>query len=108
MITNLLYSFCGILLFGIGLFALIACAHPLRKILSINIMSTGVFLVFIAAAYRADNSAGLDPVPHAMVLTGIVVSVSVTALALILACKIQETSNRFALQNRKKTGKESA
>ncbi len=93
MIINLLYSICGIILFAMGLFALIACAHPLRKILAVNIMSSGVFLVFIATAYRLGNLETADPVPQAMVLTGIVVSVSVTALALILACKIQETSN---------------
>lgn len=100
MLTNYLYSFCGIILFGMGLLALIACAHPLRKILAVNVMSTGVFLVFIASAYRAGDSSAIDPVPHAMVLTGIVVSVSLTALALILACRIQETSNRSILKHK--------
>jgi multicomponent Na+:H+ antiporter subunit C len=56
-------------------------------------MSTGIFLILIAAAYKPLNTGAVDPVPHAMVLTGIVVSVSVTALALILACRVQETSN---------------
>ncbi len=90
--TSLLYSLAGLALFAIGLFALIGCAHPLRKILAANIMSAGVFLVLVATAYRPDIGE-IDPVPHAMVLTGIVVTVSTTALALILACRIQETSN---------------
>lgn len=95
MITNHLYSLGGLCLFAMGLFALIACSHPLRKILAVNIMATGVFLILVATAYRPLGSGEIDPVPHAMVLTGIVVSVSVTALALILACRMQETSNLF-------------
>jgi len=95
--TNLLYSLAGLTLIAGGLFALIACSQPLRKILAANIMSSGVFLVLIATAYRADGSM-IDPVPHAMVLTGIVVSISTTALALILACRVQETSNLAILR----------
>ncbi len=89
---TLLYSLVGLALFGRGLFALITSSHLLRKILAVNIMATGVFLVLVATAYRA-GSGEIDPVPHAMVLTGIVVAVSTTALALILACRVQETSN---------------
>ncbi|MBC8318101.1 MAG: cation:proton antiporter subunit C [Desulfobulbaceae bacterium] len=101
MITNLLYSFGGLMLFSMGLFALIACSHPLRKILAINVMATGVFLILIATAYRQIGTGEIDPVPQAMVLTGIVVSVSVTALALILACRVQETSNHSLIQRKK-------
>jgi multicomponent Na+:H+ antiporter subunit C len=89
---HLLYGLTGLILFGSGLFALIVCSHPLRKILAANIMATGVFLVLVATAYQPVH-VEIDPVPHAMVLTGIVVSVSITALALILACRVQETSN---------------
>ncbi len=106
MITNMLYTFCGLLLFSMGMFALFSCSHPLRKILAVNIMSPGVFLVLIATAYRPAGSGEIDPVPHAMVLTGIVVSVSVTALALILACRVQETSNRSFLRYGRKNSDE--
>lgn len=92
MNPHLLYGLTGLVLFGSGLFALIVCSHPLRKILAANIMSSGVFLVLVATAYQS-GEVDIDPVPHAMVLTGIVVSVSITALALILACRVQETSN---------------
>jgi len=101
MITTLLYSLAGLILFAMGLFTLIIHSHPLRKILAVNVMSTGVFLILVATAYRPLGQGEIDPVPHAMVLTGIVVSVSVTALALILACRIQETSN-LDLSGRKK------
>ncbi len=106
MITTLLYSMTGLILFGMGLFTLIVHSHPLRKILAVNVMSTGVFLILIATAYTPLGQGEVDPVPHAMVLTGIVVSVSVTALALILACRVQETSNLDLLK--KKTVPETA
>ncbi len=100
MITTLLYSLTGLILFGMGFFTMIIHSHPLRKILAVNVMSTGVFLILVATAYIPLGQGDIDPVPHAMVLTGIVVSVSVTALALILACRVQETSN-IALVERK-------
>ncbi len=101
MITTLLYSLTGLILFGMGLFTLIIHSHPLRKILAVNVMATGVFLILIATAYIPLGQGKIDPVPHAMVLTGIVVSVSVTALALILACRVQETSNIDLLKRTK-------
>ncbi len=103
MIATLLYSFAGLILFGMGLVTLIIHSHPLRKILAVNVMSTGVFLILVATAYIPFGEGEIDPVPHAMVLTGIVVSVSVTALALILACRVQETSNIALLKNTKQS-----
>ena len=102
MITTLLYSLAGLMLFAMGLFTLFIHSHPLRKILAVNVMSTGVFLILVATAYKPLGQGEVDPVPHAMVLTGIVVSVSVTALALILACRMQETSNLDLLERKNK------
>ncbi len=98
MTTILLYSLTGLVLFSMGFFTLIIHSHPLRKILAVNVMSTGVFLILVATAYKPPEMGGTDPVAHAMVLTGIVVSVSITALALILACRVQETANISLLQ----------
>jgi len=81
-----LYAYVGIALFCIGLHAVIVHAHLLRKILACNVMGSGVFLVLVALAQR--GGAGVDPVPHALVLTGIVVAVSATALALALVRRI--------------------
>lgn len=86
MTATFLYSMVGVLLFAMGLYGLIFQWHLLKKILAVNIMCSGVFLVFIAGKHR---TAGLvDPVPQALVLTGIVIAVSTTALALALACSI--------------------
>ena len=87
MSAALVYALAGAGLFSIGLHALLVCRHLLRKILAINVMGGGVFLVLAAMATR--NDAALpDPVPHAMIITGIVVAVAATALALVLMLKL--------------------
>ena len=85
----LLYALIGVGLFSLGLYALIIHAHLLRKILAINVMGSGVFLILVSLARRLGESQP-DAVPHAMVITGIVVAVSATALALTLMLKMTE------------------
>lgn len=51
-------------------------------------MGAGVFHVLIAVAYRGLDTPP-DPVPHALVLTGIVVAVSATALALTFGQRLE-------------------
>ena len=82
-----LYALVGVGLFSLGLYALIVHAHLLRKILALNVMGNGVFLVLVALAKRT-GEAQPDAVPHAMVITGIVVAVSATALALTLMLRV--------------------
>jgi len=88
-----IYALTGTGLFFIGLYALIIHTNLLRKILSLNIMGSGVFLVLISLAMRSGHSTP-DPVSHAMVITGIVVAVSATALALVLMLKIVELTGK--------------
>lgn len=83
-----LYTIIGVGLFTLGLYGLIIHRHLLRKILAINIMGSGVFLVLVALAARHQETVP-DPVPQAMVITGIVVAVSATALALALVLRIR-------------------
>ncbi len=91
-----LYALVGTGLFTLGLFALIVHRHLLRKILAINVMGSGVFLVLVALAARTQGATP-DPVPHAMVLTGIVIAVSATALALVLMLRVQAETGRAEL-----------
>ncbi|MBU0480386.1 MAG: NADH-quinone oxidoreductase subunit K [Proteobacteria bacterium] len=95
----IVYGLTGLALFVVGLGGLISCAQLMRKILAVNIMASGVFLFLVTIAYG--EGVVIDPVPHAMVLTGIVVSVSATAVALILACRVQETANIHDLHRRR-------
>jgi multicomponent Na+:H+ antiporter subunit C len=86
-----LYEIVGDILFGMGLYSLVIYSHLFRKIIALNVSGAGVFLFLVAAAERTSGPLP-DPVPHAMVLTGIVVAVSATALALALACRIHQVS----------------
>jgi multicomponent Na+:H+ antiporter subunit C len=88
---ELIFALAGIGLFAIGLRALVRRPHLLHKVLAFNVMGSGVFLVLVAPA-GAD-----DPVPQAMVITGIVVAVSATALALNLMLKVFTATGRARL-----------
>ena len=84
--SNLLYAVTGLFLFSTGLVAVIFHRSYLRKVLCLNVMGSGIFLCFIALGGRH----GVDPASQAMVLTGIVVAVASTALALALNLRSQE------------------
>ena len=91
-----LYALAGVALFVLGVHALIVYPHLLRKILALNIMGSGVFLLMVSLANRAPD-IGPDAVPHAMVITGIVVAVSATALALVLMLRLHAETGRAEL-----------
>lgn len=91
-----LYALTGIGLFILGLYGLILQAHLIRKIMALNIMGSGVFLVLVGLGGRTP-SAVPDPVPQAMVLTGIVVAIAATALALTLILRVQAETGRTDL-----------
>jgi multicomponent Na+:H+ antiporter subunit C len=86
--ATLIYGFAGSALFALGLRG--ALLHPalLGRVLAINVCGAGVFLVLVSLAY-AGPLALPDPLPHALVLTGIVVAVSATALALALGQRLR-------------------
>ena len=93
MMNPSLYALVGCALFVLGLYGLAMQPHLLRKIIALNIASAGIFLVMITIAYRGPLLPP-DPVPHAMVLTGIVVAVCGTALGLILAGRISRPEEK--------------
>jgi multicomponent Na+:H+ antiporter subunit C len=80
-------------LIGLGLYGLLTHPHPLRKILAFNLLGGGVFLMFgIIARKGAAGGFVADPVPQAMVITGIVVAFSATALAVALLLRLFQRS----------------
>ncbi|HZW22707.1 NADH-quinone oxidoreductase subunit K [Noviherbaspirillum sp.] len=85
MTPGLLFALTGIALFSSGVAGLILQTHLLRKIIAFNVMGSGAFLVLVGLAQRSGEP---DPVSQAMVLTGIVVSIAATALALALARRL--------------------
>lgn len=92
----------SIILFGVGFVTLLLHNNLIKKIIGMNIMDTAIFLFFIAKGYiygkeapiisGAHKGAGgyINPIPTALMLTGIVVAVSVTAFALALTVKLHE------------------
>ena len=64
----------------------------LGRIIAINVCGAGVFMLFVAIAYRGPEQPP-DALPHALVLTGIVVAVSATALALALGRRLRESEH---------------
>ena len=94
MTTGLLFALAGAALFALGVAGVVLIDHLLRRILAFNVMGSGAFLVLVGLAQRGDVP---DPVPQAMVLTGIVVAVAATALALALVRKLHELTGRLKL-----------
>jgi multicomponent Na+:H+ antiporter subunit C len=90
----------AVILFGIGLTNLLVQQNLIKKIIGLNIMDTAVYLLLATQGYiegrmapiivngNTDPSLYINPVPSGLVLTGIVVSVSVTALMLALTIRL--------------------
>lgn len=89
METYQIYSLASAVIFAVGLAGIFTTRLFFKKIIASKIMGGGVFLCFVSFAER-DAIAFADPVPHAMVITGIVVAVSAAAFALALARRIQQ------------------
>jgi multicomponent Na+:H+ antiporter subunit C len=86
------------LLVGVGLYGFIVNPQPLRKILAFNVVGSGVFLLFGAIARRgAASGLGGDPVPQALLITGIVVAFSATALAVTVLLRLFDETGTTTL-----------
>lgn len=95
------YYFVAMALFLIGFHTMLTHSNMIKKVMGMNIMETGIFLFFVSIGYvrggRAPiigEEAGLlyiNPLPSALILTGIVVAVSVTAYALSLIVKLYDS-----------------
>lgn len=90
MSQSLLYLIAAATIFGIGTYGLIIAEHLLRKLFALNLMSAAVFLLLIALGGKVDGAP--DPVAQALVLTGIVVSVSITAFGLALMVRLNRVT----------------
>lgn len=95
MSSGLLFSLAGLGLLVIGAWALMLRAHLIRKVLAINVMGSGAFLILVGAGAMGEGP--VDPVPQAMVITGIVVAVSATALGLALVLRLANATGKPAL-----------
>ncbi|HAX78280.1 MAG TPA: cation:proton antiporter [Cyanobacteria bacterium UBA11372] len=81
-----------------GFFGIIFKKNLVMKIVSMDVMSTGVIAYYVVVASRdglltpiiskAKNVAYADPVPQAVILTGIVIGFSIQALMLVGVMKL--------------------
>ena len=91
----------SMILFAIGFTMLVFSKNILKKIMGLNIMDTGIYLFLASMGYieskltpivpsTGDINAAdyINPIPTGLVLTGIVVSVSVSALMLALTVRL--------------------
>lgn len=104
MLANLIlnhYEAVAVILSGIGLTNLLLQRNMIKKIIGLNIMDSALYLFLAAKGYVAGRAAPIlegadvvnhyvNPIPAGLVLTGIVVSVSVTAFALALTVRLYD------------------
>ena len=92
-----------IIIMLIGFYAIIAKNNLIKKIIGLNIFQTAIFLFFISLGAVKGGTAPIvsedmiskgyvyvNPLPHVLILTAIVVSVATTAVALSLIIRIHE------------------
>lgn len=94
------YEAASVILFGIGFMNLLLQNNLIKKFIGLNIMDTAVYLFLAAKGYITGRVAPIlsnsiidadyyiNPVPAGLVLTGIVVSVSITAFSLALVQRL--------------------
>ena len=94
------YEAASMILFGIGFTTMLLHPNLIKKIIGLNIMDTAIYLFLAAKGYIEGKLAPIivngdlametyiNPIPSSLVLTGIVVSVSVTAISLSLVQKL--------------------
>ena len=92
----------AVILFSVGFTTLLLNQNLIKKIIGFNVMDTAVFLFLAAKGYIAgrippiltsgisDPDLYVHPLPSALVLTGIVIAVSVTAVSLALVIRVYE------------------
>lgn len=90
----------AVILFAIGFTSLLLNKNLIKKIIGLNIMDTAVYLFLAAKGYVDGRKAPIivdgvqkveayiNPIPSGLVLTGIVVSVSVTAILLAITIRL--------------------
>lgn len=96
--------FMTVLLLVIGLYGVFGKRNLIKKLIGLNIFQTAIFLFFIEGATKlgatvpvidpqlgTDPAKYINPLPHVLILTGIVVAISITGVALAFMISIYHT-----------------
>ena len=98
----------SILLIMLGLYGVLTNRNIIKIIISLNVFEIGLNLFIVSIAYveggvapilsaTTDNAMFMDPLPHALVLTAIVIGVGTTALGLAFAKKVYAKYGTYEL-----------
>jgi len=101
----ILYLLC-LVLFSLGIYCTVRKRNIIKIIVGIMILEYSVNLFFALIAYKENGRAPIysetqdilnmvDPLPHALVLTAIVIGLATTALLVAIAIKIYEKYGTF-------------
>ena len=101
----IIYLLC-LALFLCGLYCILRKRNIIKIIIGVIIMEYAINLFFILVAYRMNGRAPIlsskaeilnmvDPLPHALVLTAIVIGLATTALLAAIAMRIYEKYGTF-------------
>ena len=120
LLVNNRYAITACILFTVGFAHVLLHPDLIRKVVAFNIMDSSVFLLLASRGMIAGRTAAIltdggantslyvNPIPAGLVLTGIVVSVSVSAFSLALIQRIYgiygTTDLRILLEAMKKKG----
>ncbi|QNL43730.1 cation:proton antiporter subunit C [Oscillibacter hominis] len=104
------FSITAVILFGIGFANMMLQDNLVRKVVGFNIMDSAIFLMLAATGYidgkvapivdeaLTNPSLYINPIPSGLVLTGIVVSVSISAFSLALILRIYQRYRTVSLR----------
>jgi len=110
MFNNISLYVMDIALMGMGIYALLAKRHIIKKIIGVVTMEYAINLFLILISYRTGGIApiqdaqysaaelaarAVDPLPQALVLTAIVIGLGTLALMASLAIKLYEKYKTF-------------
>lgn len=98
-----------LLLFCVGLYGIVAKRNLIKIIVGVIIAESAVNLFFVLVAYRlggfapvlsrgGDPQILVDPLPHALVLTAIVIGLATTALLIALAMRLYQRYGTFDVE----------
>lgn len=104
-----------LILFAVAVYGMIACSNYMKKLMCMNMMQVSIIFFFLTFGQKNGGTlpiavddillaeAYINPLPHALMLTAIVVSLGTTGVGLALLMKIKDIYG--TIEEEKITGK---
>ena len=90
------------ILFFLGVYGMVLCKNYMKKLMAMNVMQVAVIFFYLCLAQKdgamipvldpnvTGAAAYINPLPHCLMLTAIVVSLGTTGVAIALLMRIKE------------------